>query len=182
MGNYMANYVEKNKYHLGLRIIHWLMALMIITLIGAGYYMTYLPDDAPSKFEIFDIHKSVGLTVLMLATLRVAIRLGTAIPQMDKSFPNYIVLAAKAGHYLLYLFMFLMPVSGFLMSQFAGYKVAYFGIDLPFLVGKHPYLSGIFKDIHNTTAIILITVICLHILATIKHRYFDKKDVIYKMV
>ena len=69
------------KYNIIQRIFHWLMAFVIISLIGAGFYMTNLGQSDPSKYEIYSMHKTIGTLALVLVTIRVLVRIFSKIPR-----------------------------------------------------------------------------------------------------
>ena len=92
---------------------------------------------------------------------------------------------AKIGHYLLYAFMFIMPLSGWLMSSAAGYNIKLFGIEaliIPNLIAKNQEMVEFFKEIHVISAYILIALIVGHVLAALKHKYCHKINVISRMI
>ena len=86
-------------------------------------------------------------------------------------------------HYVLYGFMFVMPLTGWLMSSAAGLTVSFFGLfTLPNLVPANPALRHYFFNIHGTCALILIGIIVLHVLAALKHHFWDKDDILKRML
>lgn len=170
-----------------MRIIHWLMAVIIIGLLAVGLYMTSLEGTNPLKRDIYNLHKSIGVIALFLIFIRIIIRvtLNSKIPPLAKSFAKWEKISAKAGHFALYVFMCAMAISGYIMSAAGGYGVKFFGIEIPNIVGEDKELAGIAHEIHNLLPILFIIIILTHIGAVIKHRYIDKeedKDVLGKMI
>jgi cytochrome b561 len=177
--------MQKNsgKYALKLRIIHWVMSLMIISMIAGGYLMTNLnPDAYPIKYTIYDWHKSFGITILILVTIRLIVRLTAHVPPLPTTFSNITKFLSHCTHFALYLLMFAMPLTGYFASSFGNRDVLLFGLKLPNLVWVDKALAGVINGLHGNFAIILIVLICLHILATFKHRYFDKQDILGRML
>ena len=164
------------KYHLSIRILHWLMALIIISMLTLGFYMAGLDREAPNKMFLYDLHKSFGVTIFLLVAIRISCRLLTKIPPLPNTMSKLIKISAHFVHYFLYLLMILMPLSGYLMSSFAGYPVAIFSITLPNFVEKNIPKAEFFHDSHTFLAYVIITLLVLHILAAIKHRFFDLKE------
>lgn len=109
----------ENSYGLIAKTFHWLIALAIIILITVGFIMSAM-EPSPDKYELYNMHKSSGVIVLMLVILRLLWRFSNKIVQPPENLPNILKLAAKSGHFMLYVFMLLMPISGVLMSYFGG--------------------------------------------------------------
>jgi cytochrome b561 len=173
------------KYHIVSRVIHWLMALIILFLLGLGIYMTdFLSKEAPNRMEIYNLHKSLGVMVLILVFVRIINRFANKPPALPDSLPKFEKIAAHLAHIALYLLMILVPLSGYLMSNSFGYPVNFFSIQLPFLVQQNFELGNLFHNAHWILAYSLIAILALHILGVIKHRFFDKteNDVLKRMI
>ena len=111
-------------YDVVAKIIHWLMAAMIISLLAVGIYMADLPKEDELRPVLFLAHKSFGMTVLFLAFLRLAWRLVNKPPSLDR-YSGITRKAAAISHHSLYLLMFLVPIAGYLLTSFHGYAVDY---------------------------------------------------------
>jgi cytochrome b561 len=173
------------KYSLSSRIIHWLMAAIIIFLLGLGIYMTeFLPKDAPNHLEVYLLHKSFGALALILIFVRIINRLFNKAPELPKTLSKLEKNLSHLGHFGLYILMILVPVSGYLMSNSFGYPVHLFSLELPFLVSENFELGKIFAEAHEISAYSLLALVVIHILAVIKHRFFDKpeNDVLKRMI
>lgn len=173
------------KYHIFSRILHWLMAAIIIFLLGLGIYMAdFLPKDAANRMDIYALHKSFGVLVLALIAIRLVNRFVNKAPALPEAMNKFEKLAAHLTHSALYLLMIIVPLSGYLMSNAFGYPVGFFGIELPFLMEKNQELGAIFHEIHEISPYILIGVLALHVAGAIKHRFFDKpeNDVLKRMI
>jgi cytochrome b561 len=173
------------KYSLTSRILHWSMAAVIIFLLGLGIFMTdFLSKEAPNRMEIYNLHKSLGVLILILISLRIVNRLIYKAPPLLESLPKIEKNLAHLAHLALYFLMILVPLSGYFMSNFFGYPVNFFGIEMPFLVEKNFITGKVFAEIHEVSAFTLLGLVALHILAVIKHRFFDKpeNDVLKRMI
>ncbi len=174
------------KYPLTSRILHWSMAILILFLLGLGIYMhEFLPKDAPNRMEVYGLHKSLGALALVLIFVRIVNRLAFKAPNLPASLENWEKIAAHFVHFGLYLLMIIVPLSGYLMSNYFGYPVHFFGIELPFLVEKNPEIGMIFAETHEIAAYSILGLIVFHVLGAIKHRFFDKNpenDVIKRMI
>lgn len=168
-------------YHVFIRILHWLMALMIFTLIGVGMYMTGLEREDPSRMDIYGLHKSFGALVLLLVTLRLMMRLRSVVPPLPEQIPALERKLAKLGHWLLYGLMFAVPVVGICMSNAWGYPVSMFGIELPFLISENKDIAPLLGEAHEILAFTLLGVVGAHALAVVKHIVRDKVNLLPRM-
>ncbi len=166
-----------NRYPFLMRAIHWLMAIAILGLIASGWYMAGLDQSVSYKYDIYPWHKSFGVLILFLLALRILIRLVSKVPPLPKTMPKLEIGLAHLGHGLLYLLMFLVPASGYLMSGAApGREVKFFDWTLPNLVEKDKELAGLLHEVHTIIPYVLLGVIAVHLLAVIKHRFFDQPE------
>ncbi len=125
--------MENDKYSLGLRVIHWLMAVFIIGMLCSGLYMKSLPLSNEIKFNIYAIHKACGITILGLIIVRIFFRVFTYVPPLPANFSRFVINASKTVHFGLYSLMVLMPLSGYVMSSASGKKIKYF-FHIPLLI------------------------------------------------
>lgn len=161
------------------------MAVLIIFMIGLGIYMNdFMTENNPNHFAIYELHKSIGVVLIILVLTRIVNRLihkplqpPIGLKKIEKTF-------AKLGHFGLYVLMVITPFSGYLMSNGFGFEVKLFGIALPALINIDIELARFFKELHEISAFSLAGLIVIHILAVIKHRYFDTKenDVLNRML
>ncbi|MFM9912600.1 MAG: cytochrome b [Methylophilaceae bacterium] len=183
-------------------ILHWLIALMIFGMFAVGWFMADLPKDAPkvASFDLFDLglymvqlpeaisprsyyfnlHKSFGVMVLALVLFRIYWKLTHKAPALPASIIGWQRKAASASHHLLYMLMFLMPASGLIMATYSKYGVKWFGIPLIKGLDNEP-LREVFKSAHEAIAVILISLIAIHVLAALKHKFVDKDEVMGRM-
>lgn len=171
----------KESYGLVSKIFHWPMAFIILGLILVGLYMGGLPN-SPYKFEIYALHKSFGLLVLWLVGLRILWRLFNKQPEANASHKSWERLLAKLAHFLLYIAMIGMPLSGWLMSSAGEYPVPFFGLQMPDLVGKNPDLGAFMHEVHEVLGSVLIGTIFLHALGALKHHFIDKDSTLVLMM
>jgi cytochrome b561 len=168
------------KYSLALRIIHWLMAIIIIGLLTSVYTKKYWPKEF--KTEFFFWHKSFGILVLILVAIRLLIKLSTKNPSLPTSFSKATVLMAVAGTSLLYFFMFGSPFSGILMLDASDRQVSFFGLfDLPDFISKNKFISKYSYKFHKTAGLIFAYLIGVHIFAVVIHFIKDKENLLKKM-
>lgn len=161
---------------------HWTIAFLILGLLAVGLYMVDLPISL-KKVELYGVHKSVGLTVLFLACLRLIWRLTSIIPVLPQHMPWWQQHSAHFTHYLLYATMFAMPISGWLMSSALGFPVSFFGLfTLPDMVKPDPELGSYLKLTHEWVGYLLMAQISLHVGATLFHVFYYRDNILRRML
>ena len=153
------------------------MAIIISAMLAAGIIMTkFLPSDSLIRPDIYSLHKSFGVVALLLLIVRFANRIINKPPTLPEGLKEIEKIAANVSHKLLYLLMFLVPISGYLMSNSFGFRVKLFGIVMPKIIETNYKLAPIFAKMHHYFSYLILFLIIIHILATIKHRFFDKSE------
>lgn len=161
--------------------LHWLMAILIIGLLISGFYMTNISLSA-LKLKLFRWHKEFGMLVLMLVILRLTWRLANITPAL-LSLPAWERFAARSVHWLFFGFMFVLPISGWLLSSTAGIPVSFFGLFVfPDFMAPNETMRLLLEEIHEFLAYFLIAVLCLHIAAALKHHFINKDDILRRML
>jgi cytochrome b561 len=176
--------IKNTAKHYGLvfKILHWLIALLIICQIFLGFFLHHLENKASIQRGFF-VHKSMGISLLFLAIIFILWRFINRKPSWPNTMPLWERFAARCVHVLLYLSILIMPLSGWLMSAAAGYPPSFWGLftlHSPFAVNAK--LASFFGDVHVTCAWIISALIIIHILAALKHAFIDRDDVLQKML
>jgi cytochrome b561 len=162
--------------------LHWLMAVLLISLFAVGLYMHELPL-SPSKLQIYAWHKWAGVTAFILVIFRLGWRFTHRPPVLPFNMPRLAENMAHTGHALLYLLMIAIPLSGWLMSSAKGFQTVYFGvIPIPDLLAKNRELGKLLGDVHELLNFSLMGLVILHVLAAIKHHLIDKDDVLTRIL
>jgi cytochrome b561 len=160
--------------------LHWLMALMIFSAFPLGVYMHDLPL-SPTKLQLFSYHKWLGITILIAAAARLAWRVTHPAPAM-LAMPRWQQVAAHGTHHLLYLLLFAIPLSGWLMSSAKGFQTVWFGVlPLPDLVGKNKELGDLLKEVHEMLNFGLLLLVGAHIAGALKHHFIEHDDTLRRM-
>ncbi|MFI4941039.1 MAG: cytochrome b [Burkholderiales bacterium] len=160
--------------------LHWLLAVLIFGMVGVGWYMMSIEDE-PGSDWYFNIHKSVGILVAVLAALRLIWRLRHKPHDLPKSVTPRQAMMSRVTHWLLYLTMIVMPVIGITGALLSKNGIKFFGWDVPRVIAPDRDLAEIFFDAHSVVAWILVGLIAIHILAALKHFLIDKDDVFQRM-
>ena len=164
-------------------VLHWTMALLIIGTFTLGLVMTDIPGLTPTKLKYFSWHKWAGVTVLAMAAARLLWRLFRHPPAYTDAMPAWQRGAAHGLHWLLYLLMFAVPLSGYFYSLAAGVPVVYFGVlDLPVLIAADPALKLVLKEVHYWLTMLLAALVGVHVAAAFKHLLIDRDGVMARML
>lgn len=162
--------------------LHWLIALLIFAGWGLGYYMNDLPA-SPAKLKYFNWHKWIGVTVFILAVLRSAWLVSHPWPPWPSGVPAWQMRAARLSHFLLYLLMLVIPVSGWLMSSARGFQTVYLGlVPLPDLLPKNKVFGDLLEEVHRVLAYGLAGLVAIHIAAVFKHQFVDRDNLLARMI
>ncbi|MBT4879906.1 MAG: cytochrome b [Alphaproteobacteria bacterium] len=172
---------SKSSYGAISKAFHWTLALLILGMIGVGWYMVDVPP--PDKFFYYKIHKSTGICIVFLGILRLGWRFFVKKPDLPKEqFPLEHFLA-NSVQYLLYAFVILTPLEGWLMSSSGGHPVTFFGLfTVPAISPKIPELAKITHELHAIIAYTLLGIIALHVLGALRHHFVLKNTVLKRML
>ena len=164
------------------QFFHWLIALLIVAQGAIGLTMVEL-GMTPTKVKVFALHKSIGLTILALALLRLAWRLGQRVPR-DPPMPPWQHVAARVSHFLLYVLIFALPLSGWLFNSAANFPLEWFGlVHVPSLThGLDPVLKAWALRAHVVLFWILVGVVAVHVAAALWHHFVQRDDVLLRML
>jgi cytochrome b561 len=164
-------------------VLHWLIAMLIIGAFTLGLVMTDIPGFSPTKLRYYSWHKWAGVTVLLLAALRLLWRLKHRPPELSASMPAWQRSAAHGLHHLLYVLIFAVPLSGYFYTLAAGFPVVYFGLfQLPVLIAKNPALAETLKTVHYWLNMTMAALVLLHVLAALKHTFVDRDGTMRRML
>lgn len=178
----MPNQSTPSRYSAVAQGFHWIIAALIVT----QFTLAWMADDLPlgvRKLALLARHKSFGMTILMLAILRLAWRLFNHPPELPSHMSRIETLLARGTHILFYIFLFAMPLTGWLMSSAKNFSVSWFGVfTWPDLIGKNEQAFDLLKETHETLSWLLLATAILHVLAALKHHFWDKDDVLKRML
>jgi cytochrome b561 len=161
--------------------LHWLAACLIVCGFAIGLWMTGLAF-GPLKLKWYAYHKWIGISVFLLAALRLAWRWRHPAPP-EVPMPQWQRRAAAATHILLYALMFLIPLSGWTYSSATGVSVVYLDLfALPDLVARDKGLAAVLKAVHGTLNSTLLALVCVHAGAALKHHLVDGDGVLARML
>lgn len=173
------------KFGIITKFLHWSIAGLVFLQFALAYWVIYvLPEKSPlAGFLIGSLHKPLGILLLILALLAIIWKLINTRPIFPINMLAWEKTLAKLVHGLLYLCLIIMPISGIIMSITGGRPPNFFGLfQFPMLMAENKELSNFFFIIHQFTSFFLLGLICLHILAALKHHFINKDEVLKRML
>ena len=172
----LAAHNEAARYGRVSRYLHWLTAVLFLVLVPMGLFMTILPEDTFYRHSFYVVHKSLGFTVLLLVLARLGWHYFNPRPPLAASLKVWERRLAHSVHVMLYVFLLAFPVSGFVMSTFAGKLSHFYFWDLPLFWPPDPDALIPPGLIHKVIMPYLFYVlIVLHVLGAMKHQFIDKQ-------
>jgi len=173
---------DEHRYGVVAQLFHWVIAALIVFQFGLGWYMEDLPI-GPHKFDLYQLHKSMGLTIFTLAGLRLAWRLFNPAPPLPAHMARWEDLAARSSHALLYGLIFFQPIIGYLQSNAANFPIVLWGlVPIPAILSKNEALADALVVVHGYGATALAVLVLIHIAAALRHHFWLKDDVLRRML
>ena len=162
--------------------LHWLIAIAIVGSFSVGLYMHELPL-SPQKLKLYSWHKWAGVTIFLFVVVRLGWRLSHRPPELPAGMPAWQRSVAEATHVLLYLLIFAVPITGWLMSSAKGFQTVYFGVlPLPDLLVKDADLGDLLQEAHKLLNFSMAALVGAHIGAALKHHFIDRDEVLARML
>jgi len=163
------------------RFFHWVVAIFILANFFFGLSLGDLPL-SPEKLQRITWHKWVGITILLLVSLRLLNRLFSAPPPLEPA-PGWQIRSTKIIHFAMYVLMFAIPISGWCISSAAGIPVVYLNLwELPALLPKNKAWVDGLKELHESFNIALVSLVLVHVLAALKHHFVDRDMTLVRML
>lgn len=166
------------------KAFHWTIVALLLVQGTLGLVMVELPKK-PSVITWFTLHKSLGLTILLLAVLRLGWRLFDPRPQEPASMPPWQATGARVGHALLYALLFAVPLSGWLFDSATALRpLIWWGVvPMPSLTGgAAPDLKDIAQEAHEWLFWTLVLVAAGHAAAALVHHFVNRDEVLRRML
>lgn len=178
----MEKAVPIQAYVVPARALHWAIALLVLMVIPLGITMLRVPEGTTQN-QLFDLHRSVGMTIFALAAFRVLVRVFNPPPPRTDAVPLWMWRAADAVHYALYALILAMPILGWVASNAFGAPVYYFGLfELPRIVGKDEPLSELIGKIHQVLGFVMAGLVVIHVGAGLWHGLVRRDGVLSRML
>jgi cytochrome b561 len=165
-----------------MKFFHWTISLLFLFQFGIAFVMTEMGKEDAYREVFFMLHKSVGITILILALFRILWRKLTPLPDWPRTMTDVdkkLLLFAEWG---LYLIMFLMPLSGYVLTMAEGDGFKFFGFfGMPDLVGKSEVLEEVGEFLHKITGFLTVGLVGSHITLVLRQHFNFKEDFLSRM-
>lgn len=166
--------------------LHWIIALMIIGQIIGGKYMMAM-DAGASKYELFQLHKSFGMIILILSIVRLLWRITHRAPALPAGMSAFERLGAKASHIGFYVLMIGTPLAGWIMVSAATPSITtriFKTITVPDFPGvpRDETFAAFMENTHEFLATAIILLLAVHVGAALKHHFVNKDDILTRMI
>jgi cytochrome b561 len=164
------------------KVLHWLVAALVFAQIALGWSaVTWRLS--PTKLDLFVWHKSIGMLILTLMVIRVAWRLANPPPVLPAEMPTFERRAARASHFLLYLLLLVMPMTGWITNSAANIPFRMFWlIPVPAIVQPDKVTADVAALVHFTLFVVLSVLLAIHIGAALRHHFVKRNDVLRRML
>ncbi|MCB1553396.1 MAG: cytochrome b [Xanthomonadales bacterium] len=164
-----------------MQVLHWTTALLVFGLLAVGLVMDEMAT-SPTKIKVFAMHKSFGITLLALVLLRLLWRVIDRRPK-PAPMPAWQRWAARLTHVGLYASVLVMAISGWLYNSASNFALKWFGLfSVPSISAPDKALKHFAHEVHETTWIVILVLIALHVGAALKHHLIDKDDTLTAML
>jgi cytochrome b561 len=183
---------SRDRYGAVAMTLHWLLAGAILFMLWLGPFMTSLEETDPLTFPLFQIHKSIGLTILALTLARLLWRLANPVPPLPAGMRPWERVSARAVHVLFYVLMIAIPLFGWATVSSAPLAVPtmWFGVfewpHIPLLAdlprAEKRVIEGPLAATHSVLAFSMLALAGLHAAAAFKHHFRDRDDVLKRML
>lgn len=178
----MASQPATQSYDGAQRAFHWIMAAVILLAIALGVVCALLPPGTSPRMQLLMVHKSLGMTALILGVLRVGYRLFAGAPPYAPPLSPLNLAAAHAGHFALYALMIALPVSGYVNSAAGGHEIPWFGLfEWPNVAPQDKALAHAASRAHFWLAWTIGAVLALHLAAVVWHGWVKRDAVFARM-
>jgi cytochrome b561 len=168
------------KYGLLAKLFHWFTFIALIIQIPFGFYLVGL-EFSDRRIDLENIHILIGITIFYFVLLRLIWKLFNPSPKSEHNFFKGQNLIAKTNHFLLYVGIFAITISGVLKKLYMGEKLNFFIFQYAFKESNFQ-LADSFYVVHIYANYLLIALVSLHILATVAHHIFFKDKILKKML
>ncbi len=162
--------------------LHWLIAILLMGQFAFGWYLNEIPRGVPARGYFVNLHKSTGILIGLTILLRLVWRLMHRPPPLPDALPRWQRRAAAASHRLLYALMLVMPLSGYIASNFSKHGVIFFNsVKLAPWGSDDKFLYAFFNQTHKISSWLLLALVIVHVLAALKHLLVEHDGIFSRM-
>lgn len=161
--------------------LHWFIALAVISQLCIGLFFANLSDGDPRRGDLFRMHATLGLTILLVMLARFAWRQANPVPALPDTLKPAEKWIAIANHWAFYALLIGLPIGGYLMVNAHGFAVPFFGARLPKLLSESEAMEEVFEFLHIGGAFLLMGLIALHVAAALRHEFVLRDNTLRRM-
>lgn len=162
--------------------LHWFMLFLLAAVYACIELREFFPKGSEPREALKTWHTMLGLSVFLLVWLRLAVRMTGPVPRIEPEPPKWQKLSSGLMHFALYVLMIAMPLGGWLILSAAGKPVAFFGLQLPALIGEDKTLAKLIEEIHETGGMVGYFLIGFHAAAALFHHYIVRDNTLRRML
>ncbi|MFT4732538.1 MAG: cytochrome b561 [Gammaproteobacteria bacterium] len=170
-----------SRYNNALIIVHWLTFMLIVLSYASIEGREFFERGTQMRDNAKYTHFVIGLSILLTTFARIIFRLTSQVPASLSSSPKWITKVSKFGHFVIYLFLLVMPILGWLIISAEGKSVDIFGMTVPLLIGEDHELAKSLEEIHETIGTFGYALLAGHILMALYHQYILKQQLFNRM-
>ncbi len=170
------------RFGLGPRLLHWLIAALVIVALVFIETREYAPRGSALRGNLRVWHQQVALVAFILMWLRIALRLRNVPPPITPAPPQWQHQASQVLHAVFYLLLIVLPVLGMVMVQTDGRSVSLFGATLPTFLAPDKALTHRLEDVHGFLGDVMIGAIALHVAAVLWHQFMVRDNTLRRML
>lgn len=176
----LSNANEATRYGRVSRILHWTTAILFISLIPMGIFLSMIPELAWYRSDYARVHETIGVIILGLFVARMLWNRHSKRPALDPSLKSLEHKMAHRAHLFLYFLMFAVPITGFAMTTLHGFPLMFFTLnfEMPWAENWTYQLRGLFHK--YILQYLIYLVLGAHVLGALKHQFIDKHDSAFK--
>lgn len=174
---------NKTRYGLVTILLHWIMTILITGLFVLGEYMVDL-DYYDQWYHVAPWwHKSIGVCVFILLLVRLSWIYSNISPESLRTYKVWEIIIAKVVHFLFYVLLLIICISGYFVSTAKGVGIEVFGwFDVPPATKLSDAQADIMGKTHEITTYVLVVLLILHVVATFKHHFFNRDITLVRML
>jgi cytochrome b561 len=171
---------ERMQFTIWMRLLHWTMAAMVLTMLGIGVTMVASLAD---YHVLVSIHRPLGIAVLIVVVVRFVVRRLSPLPPFPPTMSQFERRAAEVSEYVLYGFMFILPLVGWGMLSAARYPIVLYGpVELPFILPHNPMLYAALRKAHTVLAYLFFLTFLAHVSAILFHALIVRDRILLRML
>ncbi len=165
------------------RFFHWTTAALVLATVPIGITMAEIVSEGPFQDQLYVLHELIGLTIFGLTLLRLFWRFGHGAPRPSTALNWLEIAASRIVHALLYLVLFAMAATGYVLVVAGDYPLSYFDLfAVPRLVGKAKDVSDLAEAGHHLLQWVVYALVAAHVGAALHHHFVRGNDVLRRML